>query len=252
MDLHIEFSNIALYTFLLLTIGLFFMFRLLNWLLPVLIFKKGKRKYAWRYIAIVELLIWTGFLIWSVNFLAGNNQLYATGLFVILFVFTFWAAWIGLKDFIAGAIFKINQNLNLNDTIQIGEYSGKVIKFTSNNLVLETESGELIYLPYGSLFGKTLVKSHPAETILNYTFRFEIPREAEIQKTADKIYKDVINLPWSSLKKEPQIKPLGETITGFMMEATVFSMEKEYFSEIEKIIKRRYAIVTQHDKNKAT
>jgi hypothetical protein len=240
MDFHIEFSNIALYTFLLLSAGLFFLFRLLNWLLPILIFRKGKRKLSWRYTAIIELFVWTGFLIWSVNFLAGNNQLYAIGLFAILFVFSFWAAWIGLRDFVAGAIFKTNRNLNLNDTIKVGEYHGKIMKFTSNKLVLEAESGEIIYLPYVSLFGKTIIKSHPAETILNYTFRFEIPKDADIRQTTEKVYHDIINLPWSSLKKEPQVKPLHETENGFMLEATVFSMEKEYFPEIEKAVKRRF------------
>jgi hypothetical protein len=219
---------------------LFFLFRLLNWLLPILIFRKGKRKLAWRYTAIIELFVWTGFLIWSVNYLADNNQLYAVGLFIILFVFTLWAVWIGLRDFIAGAIFKTNRNLNLNDTVKIGEYNGKIIKFTSNKLVLETESGEAIYIPYASLFGKTIIKSHPAETILNYTFRIEIPQDADIQQTTEKINTDIINLPWSSLKKEPQIKPIGETENGFMLEVTVFSMEKDYFPEIEKVVKRRF------------
>jgi hypothetical protein len=240
MDFHIEFSNFALYTFLLLSVALFFLFRLLNWLLPILIFRKGKRKLAWRYTAIVELFVWTGFLIWSVNYLAHNNQLYAIGLFVILFIFTSWAVWIGLRDFIAGAIFKTNRNLNLNDTIKIDKYNGKVIKFTSNKLVMETESGEIIYIPYASLFGKTIIKSHPAETILNYTFRFEIPQDADIQQTTERINTDIINLPWSSLKKEPQIKPIGETEFGFMLEVTVFSMERDYFPEIERIVKRRF------------
>ncbi len=240
MDFHIEFSNIALYTFLLLSAGLFFLFRILNWLLPILIFKKGKRKLAWRYTAIVELFVWTGFLIWSVNFLTNNNQLYAIGLLVILFVFTFWAFWIGLRNFIAGAIFKTNRNLHLNDTIKVSEYQGKIMKFTSNKLVLESESGEIIYMPYVSLSGKTIIKLHPAEAILNYTFRFEIPKDADILVTIDKVYNDIINLPWSSLKKEPQIKPLHKTENGFMLEATVFSMEKEYFPEIEKAVKQRF------------
>jgi hypothetical protein len=245
MDFQIEFSNIALYTFLLLTIGLFFIFRLVNWLLPLLIFKKGKRKLAWRYMAIVELFVWTGFLIWSVNFLAHNNQLYAIGLFIILFIFTIWAAWIGLHDFIAGAIFKTNRNLNLNDTVEIGEYHGKIRKFTSNKLVLETESGEIVYLPYASLYGKTIVKSHPADTILNHTFRLEIPKDAKLQQTTDKLYNNIINLPWSSLKKEPQIKPLHETESGFMLEITVFSMERDYFPEIEKTIKKHFSLLSQ-------
>jgi len=240
MDFHIEFSNIALYTFLLLSISLFFFFRLLNWLLPILIFRKGKRKLAWRYTAMTELFVWSGFLIWSVNFLANNNQLYAVGLFIILFLFTLWAVWIGLRDFIAGAIFKTNRNLNLNDSVKIDEYSGKIIKFTSNRLVLETESGEIIYIPFASLYGKTIIKSHPAETILNYTFKLEIAKDADIQMTTEKINTDIINLPWSSLKKEPQIKPLGETESGFMLEVTVFSMEKDYFPEIEKVVKRRF------------
>jgi small-conductance mechanosensitive channel len=148
--------------------------------------------------------------------------------------------WIGLRDFIAGAIFKTNRNLNLNDTIKIDKYNGKVIKFTSNKLVMETESGEIIYIPYASLFGKTIIKSHPAETILNYTFRFEIPQDADIQQTTERINTDIINLPWSSLKKEPQIKPIGETEFGFMLEVTVFSMERDYFPEIERIVKRRF------------
>ena len=242
MNINIEFSNIAIYTFLLLTVGLFFLFRLLNWLLPLIFFRKGKSKSAWRYIAIVELFVWTGFLIWSVNYLSGNNQVYAIGLFIILFVFTLWAAWIGLKDFVAGAIFKINYDLKLNDTIQIDEYSGKIIKFTSNKLVLETESGKIIYLPFGILFGKPIIKSYPAETILNYTFSFEVPGDAKIRETIQKIFNDIVNLPWSSLKKKPQVKLLGETTKGCMLEATVFSMEKEYFSQIEKVIKERYGI----------
>ncbi len=240
MNFHIEFSNISLYTFLLLSISLCFLFRILNWLLPILIFKKGKRKLAWRYTAIVELFVWVGFMIWSVNFLSTNNQLYAIGLFVIVFAFTFWALWNGLRDFIAGAIFKINRNLYLNDTIKVSEYHGKIMKFTSNKLVLETELSEIIYVPYILLSGKTIIKLHPADAILNYTFRFEIPNDADIRQTIDKVYSDIINLPWSSLKKEPQIKPLHETENGFMLEATVFSMEKDYFPEIEKAVKQRF------------
>jgi hypothetical protein len=242
MDINLEFSNIALYTFLLLAVGLFLLFRLFNWVLPLLFFKRAKSKSIWRYTSIAELFVWTGFLIWSVNFLAGNNQIYAVGLFIILFVFTFWAAWIGLRDFIAGAIFKTNRNLKVNDTIKIDEFSGKIIKFTTNKLVLETESGKIIYLPYGILFGKPMVKSYPAETILSYTFRFEIPPDAKIQETTEKVHNDILNLPWASLKKEPQVKPMGETASGFMLEATIFSMEKEYFSQIEKVIKGRYGI----------
>jgi small-conductance mechanosensitive channel len=162
-------------------------------------------------------------------------------------VFAFWAAWIGLRDYVAGAIFKTNHDLRQNDSVRIGDFSGKIVKFAANKLVLETGSGEIIYLPYGNLFGKAIIKSHPAETILNYTFRFEVPKGSNILEITEKVYADIINLPWSSLKKGPQVKPLKETATGYILEATVFSMEKEYFSQIEKVIKERYGMAPLSD-----
>jgi len=251
MEFNIELSNIAIYTIILLAIGLFFLFRLLSWLLPPLLLKKERRRFVYKYTSIVELFVWITFLIWSVYFLSEKSPLYAAGLFLILLTFTFWTAWIGLKDYIAGAIFKTSNNLNINEIIQIGEYHGKIIKYTHTTLVIETEAGEIIYLPYSYIKGKVIIKSHPAESILSNTFRFEIHRQASIQGLIDKIYIDIINLPWSSLKRDPIIKPVAETTLGHLLEITVFSNEKEFFPEMENLIKAKYGTTVIADDNSA-
>ncbi len=242
MDQIFEFSNKALYTTLLLAIGLFLLLRLLTWFLPLLLVKKNKRKQAWRFTSLFELTVWIIFLIWSVNFLAESSPVYAIGLFILLFIFTFYTIWLGLKDFIAGAFFKTNKTFSVNEEIKIGDYSGKIIKFNPSALLLETESGESIHLPYSFLIGKVMIKSHPAETILNHTFRIEIPKSENLLFTIQKIRIDLLNMPWSSLKKTPQIKLLMETQKGQMLEITVFSIETGYFPEMENIIKGKYSI----------
>lgn len=237
-----EISNSALYTVILLAISMFFLFRLLTWLLPLLVLKKEKRKNAWRYTSLLELIVWMSFLIWSVNYLSHNSPMYAIGLFVLLFFFTFYTAWIALKDFVAGAFFKTNNQIKVNEIIKIGEYSGKVVKFKPSTLILETESGEAIYLPYSYFYGKVVVKSHPAQTILSHTFRFEIAKNSKLSQVIQNMYGDILNMPWTSLKKEPQIKALNETLTGQMLELTLFSIEKEYFLEMENLIKSKYSL----------
>jgi hypothetical protein len=248
MDQIFEISNRAVFTFIILALGLFLVFRLITWLLPLVMFKKDKRKHVWRFAAILELIVWIIFLVWSVNFLAESSLIYAIGLVIILFFFTLYTTWVGLKDFIAGALFKTNKTFSLNETVKIGEYSGKIVKFSPTALLLETESGESIFLPYSFLFGKVMVKSHPAETILNHTFRFEIPSTENLSVTMQKIRTEILNMPWASLKKTPQIKPLMETPTGQLLEVTLFSIENEYFPEMENILKGKFGIASRPTK----
>lgn len=240
MDQIFEISNRAVFTFIMLALGLFLVFRLLSRLLPLLLFKKDKRKPVWRFTAAIELIVWLVFLVWAINFLSKSSQVFAIGLVILLFFFAFYSAWIGLKDYIAGAFFKTNTTFTINETVRIGEYTGKIVKFSPSALILETESGKSIYLPYSFLFGKVMVKSHPAETILNYTFRFEIPGTENLSATMQKIRVEILNMPWASLKKNPQIKPLMETPTGQMLEITLFSIENEYFPEMENILKGKF------------
>ena len=240
MEQLLDISNKTIYIIILLAVSLFFIFRILTWIIPMLMLRKDKRKHAWRYTSFFELIAWIIFLIWSVNYLIDSSLIYAIGLFIILFFFTFYTTWIVLKDFVAGAFFKTINHFKINDTLKIGEYVGKIIKFTPSAILLETESGESVYIPYSFLFGKVIVKSNPAETILSHTFRIEVPAHGNLSNTIAKINNDLLNMPWSSLKKSPQIKPIIETNTGQLLEITIFSIEKEYFLEMENLIKEKY------------
>jgi hypothetical protein len=237
-----DFSNITLYVFIVIALALFFGLRVLTWLLPALIRGEERRKIVWRYKSLFEMFVWGLFLIWAVRYLYQSNQPYSVALFVLLILFLLYSGWIGLKDFVAGAFLKAGHKLALNESIKVGDFLGTIIRFGYSSLVLETDSGETVYLPYSYLFGKVIVKSHPAESILRYTFRVEIPPVASIRKAIEEINLFVLNLPWISLTKEPQIKSMSETSSGHLLEITLYSFAKNHFQDMEKLITERFAI----------
>lgn len=242
--INIDFSNFGLYLSLFLAMVLFFVLRLTSWLLPVVVPGEEQRKIVLRYKSLIELAIWIVYIIWAVQYLHYSNRWYAYGLFAMLFLLTVYSGWIGLKDVIAGAFLKAGHRLTINEIIRIGDIQGKIIRFGHTSLVLETDSGETIYLPYSFLFGKVIIKSHPAESIHRHTFQLEIAKTESIQETIDSMRIFILNLPWISLKRDPQIRPLSELTTGQPIEITIFSIEKEHFPEIEKLVKTRFALAT--------
>lgn len=242
--INIDFSNFGLYLSLFLAMVLFFVLRLISWLLPVVVPGEEQRKIVLRYKSLVELVIWIVFIIWAVQYLHYSNRWYAYGLFAMLFLLTVYSGWIGLKDVIAGAFLKAGHRLTINEIIRVGDIQGKIMRFGHTSLILETDSGETIYLPYSFLFGKVIIKSHPAESIHRHTFQLEVAKTESIQETIDSMRIFILNLPWISLKRDPQIRPLSELTTGQPIEITIFSIEKEHFPEIEKLVKTRFASST--------
>lgn len=239
---NIEFSRFAVYLFLFLAVILFSFFRILGRVAPLLPVKKEKRRTLTRYLPVLEIFAWGFFFIWTIQYFWKNNQMYSVGLFLILVLLLLWVAWFVLKDFIAGAVFRANSSFKIQDTVQIEEYTGKIIDFRSRNIVIETGNGETIYYPYSKVLGKVIIKSIPAEMIRNKTIFLTISKDKSLIDTISNIRTDILNLPWSSIKKEPQIKPITENIDSFELEIVIFALETEYFYKIESYIKENYSI----------
>jgi hypothetical protein len=251
---NIDFSNFTLYITMLLALGLFLFLKILTRTLPTLLPAEDYRKNILRYKSLFEVLVWIIFITWSVRYLYQNNQPYSAALFVLLFLFLIYTGWIGLKDFVAGAVLKAGHKLTMNETIKVDGYQGTITRFGATSLILESDSGETVYLPYSFLFGKVIIKSHPAESILRYTFRIEIARTESVRAAIDQVYRFILNLPWISLIKEPQIKPVSETSNGQLVEITLYAFENNHFQDMEKLIKEKFAVIQNSDsiaRNKA-
>lgn len=236
----LEFSGLAIYTYLFIGIVLLLFFRVLNFFIPVITTRKEYKDKLNKYLPFIELCAWLLFFVYGVQFFLKTNMLYALALFIILLVHIGWLSWFALKDIIAGIVFKTKGRFSINETIKVREHSGKIVKFGFLEVEIETETGETIHLPYSMVIGEVLIKSNPAEMIISHTFRLETTKSKPLIKIIDEVRITILHLPWISFKKDPQVKPVGEDKDSYTLEITVYTPEKEYFFKIENYLKEQF------------
>ncbi|MCF8217736.1 MAG: mechanosensitive ion channel [Bacteroidales bacterium] len=240
-EIQAQFSSSAVYLFLLIAIILFGLFRILNFTVPLLPLKTEQKKRFKKALPVVEFVAWFIFLIWGINYFIKYNSYFALALGILVLLIFIWFAWYALRDIIAGIIMKANRGLNLNDMVDIADYHGKIKRFGIRNLVLETENGKSIFLPYTMIIKQELIRSHPAEKILSHTFTLTTPKDKTIEQSMREIHKSLLSLPWTSRIKKPLIRAEQETEASYVFQITAYSIEKGYFVMIEKAIREAFS-----------
>ncbi len=244
MDIQtIEFSSFAIYYFFFLAVVIYLIFRAVNKLWMILPLSRENQRRFFRFMPMLELLGWVVFFVWGIQFFAKNNHLYSLGLFVILMIVLIWFSWSGFKNFIARSFFQINNRFKINEIIKIGNYRGKIISFGAANLELESETGEHIYIPYFKLQDEIIIKSDPAEMIKAFVFKLKSPDKQTIADTSAQLHKEIINLPWTSINKAPQIIFREKQEDQYLFEITVYALEADSFFKIREEMERNYTLI---------
>jgi len=238
----IAFSKYALFACIAAALLLFLILRIVKRLLLRLC-KNGTRfNTITSWMPAVEILLWTMFVVWMIEFLSGNNYLYSLALFGLFAIAMAGFMWFSLRDYLAGAIFRINRAFNLNETITTMGITGVIKSFRSRFLELETKKGETIFIPYSKIFGEVINKSHPAEKVQAYTFSMKVHDTDDFKLISEKILIEILNQPYASLSKDPSIY-LSQEKDGFMeLEITLYSPENKYFPEMQHRIEKVFGV----------
>lgn len=236
----LRFSNFEIIGFAAIALILFLILKGFAKGLPYIIKKTDRKKHFSRYFSLIEVLVWILYTIFVIQQLSDSNQLYSMGLFVLLMVAGFWMLWFYIKNYISGGVFKLNAKFDINDTVQIDEYQGKIIDMGNHRLELESENGEIIYIPYSKLSDAVIVKVHPGEMILSHSFTMSTSSSKSVADTIADIRFAILSLPYASLKKTPQIKLFHEDKDHYVFELVVYTLEKEYFYKIEQEIRKKF------------
>jgi len=236
------FSNLELVLFGSTAVFLFFLFLLTKRFLPFLIKSQNKKDIIKQYIAMFEVGFWFLFIIIAIQQFSDSNQLYAWALFVLLTLSGFWILWLLIKDFIAGAVFKTNNNFKEKDIIQVDNFEGKIIEMGSRILKIESDSGKVIYIPYSRLSQQTIIKVHPAEMVLSHNFTMRITKTGNANEQKDKIRFEILSLPWASFKRPPKVEIVHEDKDSYISEIKLYSLEKQYFFKMEQELRKMFEL----------
>lgn len=236
----LTFSNYELLFFGGIALILFTILYILKRFLPFIIKGHTKKAFLKQYMSIIEIAVWALFIIITIQQLSDSNKLYSYALFLILMLSSFWVLWFSIKDFIAGALFKMNKDFKEKDIVQIDNFEGKIIELSNRLLKLESDSGEIIYLPYSKLNQQIIIKVHPGEMVLSHTFTISTLKNESINEQIDKIRFEVLSLPWASIKRPPKVEIIHEDEQNYIFEVKLYSLEKQYFFKMEQEIRKKF------------
>lgn len=241
-SLDIQFSNFELVAYGFLAVLLFLLVKTAEKVIPYLIKNHQTKRNFKRYFTIVEVFIWIFFTIIAIKKLSDSNQVYAFGLFILLMIVGFWILWYYLRNYVSGGVFKLNRKFEIYDTVQINDYQGKIIALGSHRLELESETGEIIYIPYSQLSDAVIIKLHPGEMVLSHSFSLSTKNDKKPQEVQEAIRYEILSLPWSSIKKEPQVKLIHEDKSHLVFEVVIYTLEKEFIFQMEQGIRAKFDV----------
>ncbi|MBN3034746.1 MAG: mechanosensitive ion channel [Bacteroidales bacterium] len=244
-----QWTGFTVYLFLALAVVLLLLFRILRIGIHLLPTGRRKKDALVRFVPATEIFVWLLFTIWAIQLFWDTNRLYALIMAVILTFIILWLCWFALRDFLAGALFRVDKGFQKDEMIRVGEYSGKIRELKHRYLLLETGSGEIIHIPYTKLQGQIITKSHPAAHILGHTFQIRARRSSGFRELSTSITESLLNLPYISVKKPPQIKRIGEEEDDYLLEITAYAVNAGFFPDIEHAIRMKYSAEADNSTN---
>ncbi|UZR94449.1 mechanosensitive ion channel domain-containing protein [Chondrinema litorale] len=201
--------------------------------------KSSYRMWIRRLLPPVEGSVWFIFFLVGINWLVPNSVWSSVAILLIIIVALFWISWFAVKDIVAGIILKTEGTFAVNDRIQVMDVTGQITKLGYRAMVLETDLGETVNIPFSKVSAEMQVKSNPGERIKSHRFEILLKETSthEVMAQVKNIRQIVFNAPWSSLKKAPQVKLVGEKEGHKRIEIIIYALKVEYFTLIKDYLK---------------
>lgn len=228
------------FNFILVGLILFAFFRLIRFLLPILVKNFKKTQSILSYLPIIETSGWLFFFSWFTFRFAEIESIFALVTAGILGLIIFWISKFFLKDLIAGLVFRTSGRFNEGDRIKLDGLKGSVRKFGLVELEVESTEGSTLFIPYSTLTEAINMKSEDADQTSAYSFSLELKRTLSQEETVSVIQNFVLSLPWSSIQKNPVVLIREQSEKLFAVDVTAFPVDKGFTRKIEMETKKRF------------
>lgn len=187
----------------------------------------------------IEAFFWALFLIWASQQLFAGKPLYTVMLTGAILLVAVWASWFAIRDVVAGIIMKVEDAYEVNQWIKMKQVEGRIKKLGYRSLYVEAEGGQTIRIPYGEIAGEQRILSDPRETSRSHSFSLDMPKTLSIEETAGHLRRRLLNSPWSSLKRDPRVRYLGESGDFYHFEVVAYTLGEDFSRKVEDYVKKQ-------------
>lgn len=218
-------------------------FRLFKFLMQFIRLPLPQAAMVNKYLPVGELVVWSMFFLWAIQFLFTRGYLVSVVPLILFVIIILYLAWFGLKDIIAGVIFKTTSHLQISDHVNIAGITGKVASIGYSGIELEDYSGRVVQIPFSKIVGNIWQKQYSSQSLLSHNFLLRIPLNDEMGdlfEVMEKLRMTILAFPWSSQKKEPKISIQDENPREVLFNITIFSLDQAYFVRTEKLLEKEF------------
>ncbi len=235
--LNFSISYLYLLIFIAAGIVLYFLLGAFRRLVSNLSSKKLEKRLQ-QFLPLLEGVIWFGFLVLAIRLIFQNQTISVFTVIAVGLVILAWFSWFAIRDLVAGLLLKFQGAFNLESRVRVKDVEGRVKRMGYLSLELESYQGEIINIPYGSIFGDIRSKPNQEELIKSHRFEVKLPKKLPVSETVEQVRITLLNAPWSSVVKKPHIKVLNEDGDLYRFEIIVYSLHAQFFQKIKSYLVR--------------
>lgn len=223
----------------LLVLGVLTVLLLLRQGLRLLRLRPAYRERLNRVLPVAEVVAGFLFVVWAASLFLPGERGYSWILAGVLALGLLAAGWFTIRDFVSGVILRAENGYRPRQWIRVGETEGLIRKVGYRALVIETEEGFQVRLPYSRLSAASLVTADRSEASKAHTFRLAVPGTRPAAEVMVAIRAAALNAFWSSITREPFVQ-LSEPREGRQVfQVTVYALDEAYVGDIELAVRRQ-------------
>lgn len=233
----LEVSGLGLVLVLLVAFVLFAVMGGVRWLALSLPMTKARRAALHRMRPVVETLVAVIYLLIAIPIVFRSHENYTPLVLAVLLFGMIGISWFAIRDFINGMFIKAGELCRIGDRVEIEGQSGLVKRLGYRVLTLESDAGDEIFIPYGRLSRRSILRTPRREGLHRHSFELELAAEADPIEVMAEIKSLAMSSHWSALVREPEL----EALAGGRLRVHVFALERERGGAIEALVRRGLA-----------
>jgi hypothetical protein len=226
-------------------VGTALLVRIVEIVIRALIGNRQKLKFILRYFPILEFLIGLALIFWAVDFLFSDKSYFFILTIVIVAVVVALIAWYVFRDVMAGVVFRVQNNLPRGASVQLGEIKGRILHSRATHVVMETDEGKTIRIPYSHATSEIISEQQERGLHEDSIIELSIPKNDSWQKTKELLNNILLNTPWRLVHSEPVVHLISEEDANFRVEIHVKTHSKKYEDNLYKFLVGKFNAISE-------
>jgi len=233
-------SGLSLLVVLLTSIALLVALSGLRGLIAILPIRKSRREQLRRARPVVETVVVVLYLAIAVPKLFGDDERLAPVVLAVLLLGLIAVSWSAIRDLINGIFIKAGALCQVGDRVEVEDTHGRVKRLGYRVLTLETDAGEEVFIPYGRLSRRSLVRTPRLEGVHRHSFELALPAERDPVRAIHEIKAEALGSHWACVVRSPEV----EALEGGRLRVHVFALGREQGVAIEAAVRRSSGAAT--------